>query len=88
MGRFWTDIFKDHNVLEILYEDLFGDIVGKKQYMSKDVNKKICDFFGVNNEPMYAETKKKNKDDVWAYIKDKDKTLKVFKNTEYEWMVL
>jgi hypothetical protein len=86
--KIWSNKFKDHNVLEIWYEDLFGDRVDKKQYMNEDVNKKICDFFGVNNEPMYADTKKKNKDDVWAYIKDKDKILKMFKNTEYEWMVL
>lgn len=86
----WSSKLRENGlrVLDLWYEDVIGETIKNRTYVDPKVNKLICNFFGVDNEPLYAKTKKKNKDDVWVYIPNRGAVLKRFKDTKYEWMVL
>ena len=83
----WSNMLHDHIKLTIFYENLFGETIEDRTYVREDVNRSICQFFGVKNMALYATTKKKNKDDVSVYLPNMDEIRKVFKETEFEWMI-
>lgn len=83
----WSNMLHKHIKLTLYYEGLFGETVDDRTYLNEDVNKAICEFFGVENIPLYATTKKKNKDDLSVYLPNLDDIKKTLKGTEFEWMV-
>jgi hypothetical protein len=83
----YENLFSTHKYLKLYYEDLIGKTTEEFTFVSKNVNIKICNFFRVKNVPMKCETKKKNKDDIWIYLVEKDRIKSMFKNTKYEWML-
>jgi len=83
----WQDQFKDHKKLELYYPDIIGEIKGEFTFVEKRANMAICEFFGVENIPMYTDTKKKNKNDIWVYLPNREAIEKEFKGTKYEWML-
>lgn len=88
-NEWWTNYFKvsSHKYIELFYEDLFGMVEEKHTFIEKSINNRLCDFLEVKRIPMYADTKKKNKDDIWIYLRNKDDVMSKFKNTKFEWMV-
>lgn len=56
----------------IYYEDMFGENDGKVTYLNDAYCRSICKFFGVDYFRMFADTKKKNKENVLVYFKDKN----------------
>lgn len=83
----WMNQFKDVKKLTLYYEDIIGEKDNQFTYMAKDVNMVICNFFEVENIPMYTDTKKKNKESIWVYLRNREEVEKVFKGTKYEWMI-
>jgi len=82
----WTNEFKDHDVLELFYEDMIGEEKKGFTYLSEYANMLICTFFGVPVIPMFSDTKK-NSTNIWDHLTDKQGTIKKFKNTKYDWML-
>ena len=82
----WTEEFKDHDILELFYEDMIGETKEGFTFVSEYVNMLICGFFNVRNLPMFSSTKR-NKTNIWDYLTDKQGTMKRFKNTKYDWML-
>lgn len=83
----WKEMFKNHASLELYYEDIIGEKDNRFTFVSKSVNMDICNFFSVKNIPMYTDTKKKNKNDIWVYLQNREEVEKVFKGTQYQWMI-
>ncbi len=83
----WAKRFKEHIKLTLYYEDIIGDIVSDKTYISNIANIAICDFFKVKQYQLFAETKKKNKDDISVYLPNIEGIRKAFKGSEFEWMI-
>jgi hypothetical protein len=80
-------MFKSHKKLELFYEDIIGEKDNQFTYVDKSVNIALCDFFGVKDIAMYTNTKKKNKDDIWVYLPNRQTVEREFKGTKYEWMI-
>ena len=83
----YLKMFKDHKKLELFYEDIIGEKDNQFTYVDKSVNIAVCDFFGVKDIQMYTNTKKKNKDDIWVYLPNRQVVEREFKGTKYEWMI-
>jgi hypothetical protein len=83
----WKEQYKNVKKLELFYEDIIGKKESQFTFMSEDVNIAICNFFEVPNTPMFTDTKKKNKSDIWVYLRNREEVEKVFKGTKYEWML-
>lgn len=75
------------NYLELYYEDIVGEKVDEKTYLETETNRKLCEFFGVNNIPLYVKSKKKKKEDIWLYLPDRAGVEKRFKGEVFEWMI-
>jgi hypothetical protein len=73
--------------LTLYYENLFGETIDGKTYVSSSQNKAICDFFDVDNVRLYSTTKKKLKKDISIYLPNIEEIKRYFKNTKYEWMI-
>lgn len=86
-NRQWQNEFKDHKKLELYYPDIIGEQKDGFTFVEESANIDICNFFGVDNIPMYTNTKKKNKDDIWVYLPNREAIEKEFKGTIYEWMI-
>lgn len=87
----WTKIFKPE--LSIDFEDvlpeeevipknisnygMFNTISKTKTYMDPDMNKKLCDFFKVDNIPMYSYLSKYIPD-KWEYVSNVDEIKEYF----------
>jgi len=87
LNKQWQERFKAHKKIELFYEDIIGEKDNQFTYVDKSVNIAICDFFGVKHIPMYTNTKKKNKEDIWVYLPNRQTVEKEFKGTKYEWMI-
>ena len=84
----WKNEFKDHKKLELFYPDIIGEEKNGFTYVSNDANIAICEFFRTDYVvPMYTDTKKKNKRDIWVYLKNREEVEKVFKGSQFEWML-
>jgi len=78
---------KDQIKLTLYYEDIIGETVDGKTYLSNDVNIAICDFFNVKYEKLYSTTKKKNKNDLSVYLPNIEEIKEVFNGTKFSWML-
>lgn len=85
-NRFTTKL-KDHIKLVLYYEDIIGQTIEDKTYLSPNANIAICNFFGVEQQQLFATTKKKNKRDLSVYLPNIKEIKEKFKGTEFEWMV-
>ncbi len=87
LQRYWVIKFKDQIKLTLVYEDLFGEVDGERTFLSNNSNVAVCDFFNVPQCRLFAETKKKNKDDLSVYLPNLDDIKKVFAPTKFKWML-
>lgn len=83
----WKKRLNKHIKLVLEYEDIIGETIGDKTYMSNNSNIAVCDFFGIKQEKLYSKTKKKNKNNIEVYLPNIEDIRNVFKNTEFEWML-
>jgi len=83
----WKKIFKHNIKLTLYYEDIIGETIDDKTYLSNNANIAICDFFKVKQQQLFATTKKKNKDDISLYLPNFKDVEVIFRNTKYEYMV-
>lgn len=83
----FANMFSKNIKLTLYYEDIIGKRKNNLTFVEKSVNRKICNFFKVEEFPMYSDTKKKNKNDISVYLTNIDDIRKYFKKTKYEWMV-
>jgi len=88
LDKKWTKILKNQSkYLELYYEEIIGRNESFYTYVDSFISDKICDFFEVNRQFLFTTTKKKNKEDIWTYLPNKNGTLQKFRRTEFEWMV-
>lgn len=73
--------------LVLYYEDIIGETVEDRTYLSPNANIAVCNFFGVEQQQLSATTKKKNSADISTYLPNIKEIRKRFENTEFEWMV-
>ena len=83
----WKDSFKGHKKLTLYYDDIIGVKTNAFTFVENDANIAICDFFGVKHLPLFTNTKKKNKNDIWTYLQNREGVEKGFKGTKFQWMV-
>ena len=87
----WKKQFNEvgRSKLELYYEDIIGDTIDGFTFVSESVRMSLCEFFKVDVAKRWfcAATKKKNKNNIWVYLKDREAVEKKFKGTPYEWMV-
>jgi hypothetical protein len=83
----WANTLKKQIKLTLYYEDIIGKTIDGKTYLSPNANIAVCNFFGVEQQQLFATTKKKNKEDISVYLPNIDKIRKKLKGTEYKWMV-
>jgi hypothetical protein len=57
---------------------MYNLVSKEKTYMNPDMNKKICEFFKVDNVPMYSYLTKFI-DNIWDYVENADNIKKYFK---------
>jgi len=84
---YWADKFKDQIKLTLIYEDLIGEVYGERTFLSKLANVAVCDVFNVPQCRLFAETKKKNREDLSVYLPNIDDIKQVFEGTGFEWML-
>jgi hypothetical protein len=87
LNKYYTEYFKDKIKLKLYYEDLFGDIVDDRCYMSNNSNIAVCRFFNAKEVRLFANTKKRLSDKISDHLSNLDEIRKYFKGTEYEWML-
>jgi len=73
--------------LELYYEDIIGDTIDGFTFVSESVRMALCEFFEIEDAKFCAATKKKNKNDIWVYLQNREAIEKRFKGTPYEWMI-
>jgi len=77
--------------LELFYEDIIGETVDGFTFVSESVKMSLCEFFEIEVPVLQrwfcAPTKKKNKNDIWVYLQNREAVEKRFKGTPYEWML-
>lgn len=73
--------------LKLFYEDLFGDIVDERTYMSNNSNIAVCRFFNVKQVRLFAMTKKRLSDKVEDHLSNIKEIKNAFRGTDYEWML-
>jgi LPS sulfotransferase NodH len=78
---------KDNIWLTLYYEDIIGEKGMDRTYVAHEVNVAICQMFNVKSYLLYAETKKKNKNDISVYLPNIEEIRKYFKGSEFEWMI-
>lgn len=85
----WRKQFNDRKKLELYYEDIIGDSIDGFTFVSESVRMSLCEFFELEVAKRWfcSPTKKKNKNDIWVYLKDREGVEKRFKGTPYEWMI-
>ena len=83
----WAKKLKDHIRLTLYYEDIIGEQGSDMTYVSHKANAAICKFFGVRSLLLYANTKKKNKEDISVYLPNIEEIKKHFKGGKYGWMM-
>ena len=87
LNKEWRDTLKGHIKLTLYYEDIIGDVEDGKTYVANNVNVALCDFFHVDQVRLFANTKKKNKEDLKVYLPNYDDIKKRFEGSKYEWML-
>jgi len=86
-NRRYAKLFKDNIKLTLYYEDIIGEKISNKTYISNNINISVCGFFKTNQYQLFAETKKKNKDDISVYLPNIEGIRKVFEGSKFEWML-
>lgn len=87
LNKQWAKKLKHHIWLTLYYEDIIGATRMGKTYASSNTIVSVCDFFGANQFQLFAETKKKNKNDIRVYLPNYDEIKKHFKGSKYQWMI-
>ena len=87
LNKQWSDKFKGHKTLELFYEDIIGEKNDTFTFVAERANMDICNFFGVSHRRLFTDTKKKNKNNIWVYLQNREAVEKVFRGTKYEWMI-
>lgn len=87
LNYIWAKKLKDHIKLTLYYENIIGETRFNKTYLANNANVAVCEFFGVRQYQLFAETKKKNKDDISVYLPNLDAIKKHFEGSEFEWML-
>ncbi len=98
--EYFKKIEKYNNVLNLKYEDIIGRTEGEKgetkkfgafnltsnmiTYIPMEISEKICNF--LNKEPMelYSNVTKKNSNNPWDYVKNKNELKDVLKKGGYD----
>lgn len=83
----WSNQFKNQIKLTLYYEDIIGKTEGEKTYLAPNANIAVCNFFGVEQQQLFATTKKKNKEDISVYLPNIEKIKNKIKGSKYEWMI-
>jgi hypothetical protein len=86
-NKFMINEFKNNIKLTLYYEDMIGETIEDKTYLSNNANIAVCDFFKVPQFQLYARTKKKNKEDIGVYLPNIGDIKSIFRRTKYEWML-
>jgi len=89
--------------MEIYYEDMFGEIEGKKKeaenygafnikskqitYLSDKYVDKICKFLGVENKDLYSNVTKRNSWNIWKHIKNEQQAKQALKESKWEGLI-
>ena len=87
MNISWAKTFKNHIKLTLYYEDIIGESIFNRTYISNNANIAICHFFRAKQNQLFAETKKKNKEDISVYLPNIKEIKKEFEGSKYEWML-
>jgi len=87
LNKWWATQLKNNIKLTLYYEDIIGNTCNNKTYVSDRVNWDICNMFDVKETLLYAETRKKNKEDLSVYLPNIEEIKKEFNSTKYKWMV-
>lgn len=74
--------FRGQIRIQLWYEDFIDG-----QYFTDEVNKAICTLFKVGEFRMFANTKKRLKEDISCHFKNFDEIRRMFKGGRYEWML-
>lgn len=87
LNKYWKNQLSENIRLTLFYEDIIGETTEHKTYLANNANIAVCDFFKVKQYQLFANTKKKNNDDLSIYLPNIEEIKKVFKGTKYEWMM-
>lgn len=99
--EYYRRLFKNNRkYIEILYEDMFGKVKGRKvkiqkkgafnikskqkTYLSEKYKTKICSFIDVSPSNLSSNLTKRTKWDVWEYIKNSDEIKNLLINEGWE----
>lgn len=88
------------NLLDLKYEEIIGRTEGERgetkkfgafnlqsgltTYMPPEISYKICNFLDEDEQELFCNVTKKNKNDPWLYIKNKDEIKEALKKNGYE----
>jgi len=97
--EYFNRLKKYDNVLNLKYEDIIGRTEGEKgetkkfgafnlksdmiTYIPMKPSKKICEFLEEEPMELYSNVTKKNKDDPWLYIENKEEIKETLKKKGY-----
>jgi len=85
-----AETFKDQIKLALYYEDIIGTNIKdgnrERTYLSPIANIAVCRSLGVREILMYADTKKKNKEDISVYLPNIKEIREYFKAEKGEWL--
>lgn len=87
LNNHWRGFFNEHKKLELYYEDIIGQTINEFTFVEESANIDICNFFEVDHFTLHAATKKKNKNNIWVYLKNREEIEKKFNGTKYQWMI-
>lgn len=87
LNNHWAEKLKKYIKLSLYYEDIIGETINDRTYVSEDINNEICNLFKVKHNKLFATTKKKNKDDISVYLPNIGSIKEYFEETKYGWMI-
>lgn len=92
--EYYRNLYKNNKkYMEIYYEDMFGNVKGKKvkiksrgafnieskqtTYLTEKYSNQICDFLNVEHNTMFSNVSKRTDWDVWKYIQNQEEIKEV-----------
>lgn len=90
LNKKWKSFFlnNNHDYIQLCYENIIGEKIDERgTFLDVKTIEKLTEFLKINTYDMWADTKKKNKDNISVYLHDINQVRRIFKGTHYEWMV-